>query len=591
MFKGTLGQAIFQATMPDGFRPTGNFGVGEVKKNLIGLARKDPEKFALVAPAIKKLGDEFSTYEGLSVGLDDIEPEYSRRDPILRSARSALKRTTDPTKIGQILHSAQQKMLAVSKKHKGDMGLMARSGAKGNITQLMKSVSSPVVVGDPSGRPVPYLFERGYSEGISPAEAWIGAVEARHQGNAANTAVSAPGEMSKIMGQNMNRLVVAQADCGTSNGIIMEAKDSSIVGRYLAGNNSLVDSMKRRSLSKKGGKVKVRSSLTCELDEGICQKCSGRDAYDKDPEIGMNIGIRSAQALTEPLSQMALSSRHGVALIKGEEADKPAGPKAFKMTVEMPESFYMRAPVAEVSGKIESITTAPQGGFDLRIGGTAHYVPPKRKLKVKEGQRVENGDVLSSGIPSPSDVIKHKGIGAGRYHMVKALKEVYNDSGVSVDQKHLEMAARSQINYVKALDRVGDVLPGEILPYQAARKAFSESGASTSLSKSMGKVLTKPTLHHLAGTKVNSVMAKDFKDAGIKSLEVSNTAPKFEPIALSASRTPLLNPNWMQRLGWRYQKQTLIDAATSGETADLSGYNPISALASGVIGRKEKGRY
>lgn len=590
MFKGTFGQAVLHSAMPEGFKPKGNFGVGDVKNNLIDLARKDPDKFALVAPKIKKIGDEFSTYEGLSVGLDDIEPEYSKRDPIIRSARSAMKKTTDPNKIGQILFQAQQKMLTVSKEHKGDMGLMARSGAKGNVTQLMKTVSTPVVVGDPSGRPVPYLFERGYGEGLSPAEAWIGAVEARHQGNEANTAVSAPGEMSKIMAQNMNRLVVSQADCGTKNGIMMDAKDPSIIGRYLAGSNSLVDSMKRRSLAKKGGKIQVRSSLTCELDEGICQKCSGRDAYDKDPDIGMNIGVRSAQALTEPLSQMALSSRHGVSLVKGD-ADKPTGLRAFRQTVEMPASFYMRAPVAELTGKVESIDKAPQGGFDLKISGSPHYVPPNRKLKVKPGQKIERGDVLSSGVPSPSDIIKHKGIGAGRKHLVHALKDVYDDAGIKVDQKHLEMAARSQINYVKALDKVGDVLPGEILPYQAARKAFIGSGTATPVSKSVGKVLTKPALHHMPGTTVSSSMALELKDAGVKSIETSDTSPKFEPVAVAASRTPLLNPNWMQRLGWRYQKQTLIDAATSGEKAELTGYNPISALVSGNFGRREKGKY
>lgn len=590
MFKGTFGQAVLHSAMPEGYKPTGNFGVGDVKNSLIDLARKDPDKFALVAPNIKKIGDEFSTYEGLSVGLDDIEPEYSKRDPIIRSAKSAMKKTNDPNKIGQILFQAQQKMLAVSREHKGDMGLMARSGAKGNVTQLMKTVSTPVVVGDPSGRPVPYLFERGYGEGLSPAEAWIGAVEARHQGNEANTAVSAPGEMSKIMAQNMNRLVVAQADCGTKNGIMMDAKDASIIGRYLAGSNSLIDSMKRRSIAKKGGRIKVRSSLTCELDEGICQKCSGRDAYDKDPDIGMNIGVRSAQALTEPLSQMALSSRHGVSLVKGD-ADKPTGLRAFRQTVEMPDSFYMRAPVAEVTGKVESINKAPQGGFDLKISGSTHYVPPNRTLRVKPGQKIERGDVLSSGVPSPSDIIKHKGIGAGRQHLVHALKDVYDDAGIKVDQKHLEMAARSQINYVKALDKVGEILPGEIVPYQTARKAFIGSGSTTPVSKSIGKVLTQPALHHMPGTTVSSSMAKELKDAGLKSIETSETSPKFEPVAVAASRTPLLNPNWMQRLGWRYQKQTLIDAATSGEKAELTGYNPISALVSGNFDRRDKGKY
>lgn len=54
MFKGTFGQAVLHSAMPEGFKPAGNFGVGDVKNNLIDLARKDPDKFSLVAPKIKK---------------------------------------------------------------------------------------------------------------------------------------------------------------------------------------------------------------------------------------------------------------------------------------------------------------------------------------------------------------------------------------------------------------------------------------------------------------------------------------------------------------------------------------------------------
>ena len=590
MLKGKLGNVLFMEAFPQEYRPTGDFGSKEIRGKLVDLARENPSVYSRVAPKVKNLGDQFSTYEGLSVGLDDIEPEYKKRDPIIRETRSLLKNTNDTKKIEKILHSAQQKMLAASREHPGDMGIMARSGAKGNITQLMKTVSSPVVVGDPTGRPVPYLFERGYGEGISPAEAWVGAVEARHQGNQAVVSVSAPGEMAKVMAQNMNRLVVAQNDCGTTNGILMDGKDPALMGRYIAGSNVVIDSKKRRSLSKSKKKVKVRSALTCELDEGICQKCSGRDVYDKDPDIGINLGIRSAQAITEPLSQMTLSAKHSVALVKGD-ADKPAGMKAFKQMVEMPENFYMKATVSEATGKVEDISKAPQGGYDLSIAGKKHYIPPKRTLKVKKGQTVENGDVLSSGIPSPSDIIKHKGIGAGREYMVSSLKDVYADAGVKVDPKHLEIAARSQINYVRALDPIGDFAPGEIMPYSVARKEFLGSGKSTPLRSALGKVLTTPALQHLPGTKINKSMIRDLKDAGINEVGTVDTKPKFEPIAVSASRTPLLNPNWMQRLGWRYQKKTLVEAATSGEEATISGYNPITALVTGNISRRDKGRY
>ena len=67
---------------------------------------------------------------------------------------------------------------------------------------------------------------------------------------------------------------------------------------------------------------------------------------------------------------------------------------------------------------------------------------------------------------------------------------------------------------------------------------------------------------------------------------------KLEPIMAAATRTPLLNPNWMQRLGYRYQKATLINAATYGEKSNLHSHNPIPALAVGhELTRDSKGRY
>ena len=137
------------------------------------------------------------------------------------------------------------------------------------MIQLMKIVSSPIVVGGKKGAPVPYLVERGYGEGLSPAEAWIGAQEARDLGQQAALGTWAPGEMQKVMATVMSPLVVSSSDCGTSNGILIDSAKENLEGRYLAGSNRYVDSAVRRSLK---GKVKVRSAMTCELDSGVCQK-------------------------------------------------------------------------------------------------------------------------------------------------------------------------------------------------------------------------------------------------------------------------------------------------------------------------------
>lgn len=593
MFKGTLGQFLVKDSLPTKYQPQGNkFTVKDVKSSLVSLAREDPEKYSTVAPTIKRLGDEFSTYEGLSVGLDDIEPEYKKRDPILRSARKQIMSATTDNQINKILINTQSKIKAITKTHPGDMALTANAGAKGNINQLMKAVGTPVVIGDAKGKPTPYLIERGYSEGLSPAEAWIGAIEARANGITAATSVSGPGEMQKVMANMMSPLVVSATDCGTSNGIMLDPSTDSIEGRYLAGSNKYVDSATYRNLSSKGRKVKVRSALSCEADGGICQKCAGRDNYGKNMDIGVNVGIRSSQALSEPLTQMTLSARHGVNLVAGGGNDlKLSGLKGFKQLVEMPKSFMHKAPLAESGGKVEAIDEAPQGGYDIKIGGTTHYVPPNRDLKIKLNQKVEPGDVLSSGIPNPADVIRHKGIGEGRKYLAGALQTLYKDEGINADPKHFEYLAKTQFNYVKADKRLGEYLPGEVIPYNEAKKLLTNSHELVKPRDSVGMVLKEPILHHMPGTRISKSMAIDLASSGKTKIKASREDVKFSPVASNAVRTPLLNPNWMQRLGFRYQKATILQAAATGEKSDIHSYNPVPGIVTGEIGRSFDGKY
>ena len=106
------------------------------------------------------------------------------------------------------------------------------------------------------------------------------------------------------------------------------------------------------------------------------------------------------------------------------------------------------------------------------------------------------------------------------------------------------------------------------------------------------KVLTKAAGAHLPGTRITKTIAKDIEKEGIREVKAVDSKIKITTIMAAATRTPLLNPNWMQRLGFRYQKQTLINAATFGETADLHSHNPIPGLAFGKEFRRDsKGRY
>jgi DNA-directed RNA polymerase subunit beta' len=592
MIKGKLGDVLINSTMPQDYRLEGHLDLKKLKGNLVKLAKNNPEQYKYVAPKIKKLGDEFSTYESITVGLDDIEPDYEERDKILNEAQKTVDKfgTKSPQAFDAFM-KAQEQVMDLTKRHKGDMAMTARSGSRGNTTQLMKIIATPVVVGDFNGNPVPYLIKRSYSEGLSPAEAWIAGDESRSQVIKGQLGTAEPGEMQKVLSSVMSQAVVAEPDCGTNNGIRLKSDDPSLEGRYIASSGELINSQKAAQLSQRGGVVLVRSPMTCELEKGVCQKCSGTSVKGSNYEVGTSLGLRAAQALSEPLTQMQLSAKHGVSLVKGD-SNKPRGLKAFKQFVEVPKNFFYKATLADTTGKVSGIAKAPQGGFDVTINNKLHYVPPGRDLHIKEGDEVEAGDQLCGGVAAPDEVLKYKGMGAGREYLVKSIRGAFEESGIKVDQRNIEVLAKTQLSYVKMDKKFGDIEEGEVVPISSVVKQFSNNSFKSNVMSSVGKVLAKPMFEHIPGTVITKRVAEDIMDKGATEVHVSDSKPVFSPIMVAATRTPLLNPNWLQRLGYRYQKDTLIDAATFGQKADIHGYDPLASLAVGKeFKRGPKGEY
>jgi len=59
------------------------------------------------------------------------------------------------------------------------------------------------------------------------------------------------------------------------------------------------------------GEVMLRSSLTCELRQGICARCYGRDlAASRLVEVGEAVGIIAAQSIGEPGTQLTMRTFH-----------------------------------------------------------------------------------------------------------------------------------------------------------------------------------------------------------------------------------------------------------------------------------------
>ncbi len=397
---------------------------------------------------------------------------------------------------------------------------------------------------------------------------------------------------------NMQDQLILSEDCGTNNGIMMNTEDPNIVDRFTArseaglSRNTLITPQVMSQLRKKTKAILVRSPMTCELNDGVCQKCYGHNEHGQAHTLGTNVGIRSAQAITEPLTQFQLSAKHGVRQAV-EDKTKIQSLKGLRNLLEIPPSFTNKATLATEDGNVTRVERAPQGGYNVFVGTAPHYIPTNLDQLVRVGQPVTAGDALSDGVPMPNEIVQYKGMGTGRKYLVDQLHDVYKTQGLDVDKRHLEMLARAHLNHVRIdEDPENRFYPGEMVNYATLMRTLAEDTNDVTPQNAIGRVLARGHLHHVAGTSVTPQIAKELSANKFKKITVAKQPPKVSFIMESIIQNPLLNPDWMARLGHRYLKESILEGAEYGEKSNIHGPNPIPAYAFGQeFGKGPSGRY
>ena len=592
----SFGQYIVNDLLPKELRSDEVLDGKALKKKLYTFARSNPGEAAKQMDKLRELGHSITTTEGVTIGLDDITPNYKARDAVVKPALAKLKKTSDPAKRQKIILDAQNKMIAATKNFHGSQGLLMRSGGRGSPVQLMRMSMSPVASRTSTGDTYPWLVKHSYAEGLRPSEMFPTNVETRNNQIASFKQVTEPGEFSKVLVENMNDQMILEEDCGTKNGILLGTDDSNIVDRYLAQPyagfraGTLVTPQVFSRIHKKKGKVMVRSPMTCELNDGICQRCYGLDEKGNHHMLGTNVGVRSAQAITEPLTQFQLSAKHGV-LQAGLDKSKVEGLAGLRNFLEIPKSFTNRAILSAEDGKVTRIERAPQGGHDIYVGDNKYYTPPHLDPSVRKGDAVTPGDALSDGIPMPNEIVQYKGMGAGRKYMVDRLQDVYSNQGVNVDRRHLEILAKSHMNHVQIDEDPEDrFYPGEVVNYTTLLKSLGDDVKSVPIKSAVGKVMGRSHLHHTAGTSVTPEIARELSKSGMKTITIAKTPPRVSFIMRPITRNPLLNPDWLARMGHRNLKDSVLEGAHFGQRSEIHGTHPIPAYVYGAAFGTGKGK-
>ena len=589
----TLGRHLVDSALPAKYRGRGELTKGSLNELLVGLAKEHPDLYPDAVTKLKRVGDEVATLDGISVGLDDIAPRVAERDAALGPHAQAFRRATATKDKEAALAAGFDSMLKLAKNHPGTMGEMVRSGGRGNAAQLMRAVGAPVMVRDSKGKVVPWLIDRSFSEGLKPADAWVAGGEARVNAVLSNISVVEPGDLAKILVNNMGDQLVTTPDCGTKNGVSMLGSDPHVIDRYLT-DGRLVTPHLASELARDGKAVTVRSPMTCEAAHGVCQKCQGLSPSGAPHPIGTNVGVRAAQALSEPLTQFSLNAKHGGRVGGAGDEKKLEGIKGVRALLEIPSSFMHKAVLASRDGEVSKIAAAPQGGHFVHVGDASHYVPPEHDVVVKVGTSVYAGDLLSDGVPKPDEIVEHKGLGEGRRYLVDALADVYKRSGSEVDKRHLETLAKSVLNHVQIVDPGPDdaFLKGDVVDYNRFHAALAAGKRRVPTADAAGETLAEAALHHTAGTVVTAPMLDQLASHGVTSVQVATAGPRAVPVMRSASRTPLLNPDWLQRLGHRYLKESLLAGIHRGDVSNLHGASPVPAYAAGAeFGLGQNGGY
>lgn len=610
MLKTTLGQILINDALPESMR---DYNRVLTKKSMTALAtelaQKYPDNYRDIVKRLLDVGRETSyTTNGLSIGLDHIRPTVSAlqiQQDVKKRLRGILADRTlsdkdRNLKILELTSSAQKqlvdKVFTDAEEQDNPLFHQVSSGVKGNKFQLNSLIGADMQYVDHKNEPIPIPVMRSYGQGLRPVEYFAGAFGTRKGLIDLKTATSDAGFFAKQLTQMNHRLLVTADDdddeeaqkIAETRGFPSDVDDADNEGALLARStgpykrNTILTPKILKHLKELGVKdILVRSpTVGGPADGGVFSRDVGYREKNRLPPIGDYVGVAAAQALAEPVTQSQISSKHSGGV---GGAGAISGFKALNALVQVPEKYPDGATHAQLDGTVQEIRPAPQGGHYVNVGGKDHYVPTNIPLKIKKGDTLEAGDVLSEGMPSPAEIVKHKGVGEGRRYFVSAMRQVLSNSGINSHRRNIELLSRGLINHVRLTDEFGDYVPDDIVPYSMLERNWqprkgSVNGAPKTLT---GHYLERPVLHYSIGTKIGKSVVDNLTKYGINNIEAHKEPPPFEPEMVRGMASISTDPDWMTRMMGSYQQKSLLSATQRGGESDLSGSSFVPALARG----------
>jgi len=310
---------------------------------------------------LKNIGFEYATQAGISLSIDDLKiPPTKKVD--LSQAELDIQSTQIEYKQGN-LTAVEQSQQLIDTWHRTSENLkqsvvkhfrstdvlnpvfmMAFSGARGNISQVRQLVGMRGLMSDPQGQIIDFPIRSNFREGLTLTEYVISCYGARKGivDTALKTANS--GYLTRRLVDVSQHVVVCLVTCRTRRGIFLtDMKDGRktisflkdrLVGRVLAEDINPI-AFRNQQISKDLAskivtlkkKVLIRSPLTCEASNSVCQLCYGWSLSRGDlVPLGEAVGILAAQSIGEPGTQLTMRTFHTGGVFSGDVIDEIRAP-------------------------------------------------------------------------------------------------------------------------------------------------------------------------------------------------------------------------------------------------------------------------
>ena len=433
----TVGRIIFSSVLPEGVEFVNDLINKKKLTQIVNHVYLITGNFqtVLFLDRLKELGFRMATVSGVSIAISDVLiPE--QKDDILDEAQKEVDDIknkfdrhilTDGERYNKVIdvwtHATNRvagSMMDALRQDRGGFNpvyMMADSGARGSQDQIKQLAGMRGLMAKPQksmkggvGEIIESPITSNFKEGLSVFEYFISTHGARK--GLADTALKTAdaGYLTRRLVDVAQDVVVYITDCNTINGIliadlkegeeIIEPLSDRILGRTVLDDfivkgevvvkaGSAIEHEEAELIGDSGVEnIRIRSILTCEAKRGCCAKCYGWDLSTHQlVDIGTAVGIRAAQSIGEPGTQLTLRTFH-------------IGGTATRI-IEQSEMVTKRSGTVKFSDNYDFADTIDEAGIKVRRCMVRHA-----KLFILNKDGVENA---SFNVPYGSTIFVNEG--------------------------------------------------------------------------------------------------------------------------------------------------------------------------------------